>query len=181
MPSLVDALIEDHNEVKQLFSTLETATGQHRLQLFGQLRENLVRHEVAEEEIVRPLTRKSVPGGDGIADARIAEEAEAERLLKELENTEVDTAEWNRLFGELRTAVLMHATHEEENEFPLLRTHVSPDDLEKYGTVFDKAKKLAPTHPHPNTPNTAAANVVLGPLAAITDRAKDLVHRALAG
>jgi iron-sulfur cluster repair protein YtfE (RIC family) len=180
MPNLVDALVEDHKEVKQLFSAMETATGEHRRDLFDQLREQLVRHEVAEEEIVRPLTRKYVPGGDMIADARIAEESAAERLLKVLEKTSFDSAEWNRDLAELRNSVLLHAAEEESDEFPLLRQHVEDKDLVRYGDVFETAKKVAPTHPHPNAPNTAAGNLALGPIAAIVDRARDIVHKALA-
>jgi hypothetical protein len=45
--------------------------------------------------------------------------------------------------------------------------------------MFEKAKKTAPTHPHPSTPNTPGANMALGPVAAVFDRARDAVSSAM--
>lgn len=176
--NLIDALIEDHQNVKRLFSEVATAKGTSRVALFDELRENLIRHEVAEEEIVRPLTKRSVPDGEKIAEERISEESEAEKLLATMEKEEVGSTEWESHFEALRKAVLEHAEREETTEFPSLRSNVPADELDSRGGTYETAKKMAPTHPHPNTPNTPVANMTLGPLAALIDRARDAVSKA---
>lgn len=175
---VLELLLEDHQRVKELFSRIAAETGSARQQLFDTLRESLVRHEVAEEEILRPLTKSSLADGEAIAARRIAEESEAEETLKKMEKSEIGSAEWEALFLELRGAVLEHAEKEETIEFPGLRASLSGGELEKAGKMLEKAKQMAPTHPHPGTPNTPAANMALGPLAALIDRARDAVARA---
>lgn len=179
MANLIDLLLADHAKVRALFDSLATATGSERESLFAELRQDLVQHEVAEEEIVRPLTRQSVPQGGAIADARVDEEAHAETLLAKLEKADVGSGDWDELLAELRKGVLAHAEREEDEEFPALRANVPADRLDKLGAVLELAKQAAPTHPHPATPNTATANLLLGPLAAVTDRARDAVTKAL--
>jgi hemerythrin superfamily protein len=176
---LVAALLEDHEEVRALFEKVITSTGPQREAMFGELRAELVRHEVAEEEIVRPLTKRYAPDGERIADARVREESEAEGLLKELEKLDIASREWEGLFGKLRTAVLDHAEKEETVEFPKLQGNVDPQELERKAATFEKAKTLAPTHPHPATPNSPAANLALGPLAALIDRTRDAISNAI--
>lgn len=177
---LIDALLEDHATVKRLFSRIATASGEEKAELFNTLREDLVRHEVAEEEIVRPLTRSSLADGESIASNRIAEESEAEETLKKMEKSEVGSPEWEELLATLQAAVLAHAEKEESIEFPGLRSGVDADQLDKAYKLFEKAKKAAPTHPHPMTPNTATANLAVGPLAALVDRARDAIAKAKA-
>jgi hypothetical protein len=40
------------------------------------------------------------------------------------------------------------------------------------------AKATAPTHPHPKAPNQPPGNILLGPIAAIIDRARDAARAA---
>lgn len=176
--TLIDLLLEDHETVKRLFTEISTASGDHKIELFDTLRENLVRHEVAEEEIVRPLTKSYLEDGDAVANDRIAEESKAEEVLKKLEKSEFGSPEWERMFQELQADVLEHAEKEETLEFPQLKEKVPADELEKRGQTFETAKKMAPTHPHPATPNTPGATMALGPVAALVDRARDAIAKA---
>jgi hypothetical protein len=41
---------------------------------------------------------------------------------------------------------------------------------------MEKAKKLAPTRPHPRAPDQPPGNLVAGTMAAVMDRAKDMVR-----
>jgi hemerythrin superfamily protein len=176
--TLIDLLLEDHQTVRRLFTEIATATGDRRAELFDTLRETLVRHEVAEEEIVRPLTKSSVPGGKQLMEERISEESKAEGILRQMEKAKVGSSEWEDLFETLRTGVLEHAEMEETREFPQLQAHVPAEQLEERAKIFESAKKLAPTHPHPMTGNTPLANMTLGPVAALIDRARDAIAKA---
>ncbi|EDX26447.1 hypothetical protein SSAG_06291 [Streptomyces sp. Mg1] len=43
---------------------------------------------------------------------------------------------------------------EEQNVFPRLRQGYSPEDLHRLGDKVRRAKKFAPTRPHPGAPGT---------------------------
>lgn len=178
---LIEAVQRDHEEVKKLFERVSKSGGKRREDAFARLRGELIRHEVAEEEIVHPLTKTYAGNGKRIADARAHEEFEAEELLKKMEKADVGTPEWDRMFDRLHAAVLEHAEKEETIEHPRLRASVDRKDLVRYGRAFATAKKLAPTHAHPGTPNGAVANMLAGPVAALVDRAYDAVSKAIAG
>lgn len=173
---IIEALRHDHDEVREMFGRLDAATGEQRGELFQQLVGELVRHEVAEEEILRPVSKRDA--GEEIAAARIHEESEAEQLLKEMEKLDPASAEFTSKLATLRQEVEAHAAAEETQEFPKVAEKESPERLEQMGRIYEAAKKAAPTRPHPATPNTPAANMLVGPFAAVMDRARDAVREA---
>lgn len=173
---IIEALRHDHDEVREMFGRLDAATGEQRRELFQQLVGELVRHEVAEEEILRPVSKRDA--GEEIANARIHEESEAEQLLKDMEKLDPASAEFTSKLATLRQEVEAHAAAEETQEFPKVAEKESPERLEQMGRIYEAAKKTAPTRPHPSTPNTPAANMLVGPFAAVMDRARDAVREA---
>ena len=174
---IIEELRRDHDEVRQLLNSLSVATGEARRDMFQQLVGELIRHEVAEEEILRPVSKRDA--GEAVANARIKEESEAEELLKEMEKLDTDSAEFATKLATLHQEVERHATAEETEEFPLVAQKESADRLAQMGKAYEAAKTLAPTRPHPSTPNTPAANMLVGPFAAVIDRARDAVREAV--
>jgi iron-sulfur cluster repair protein YtfE (RIC family) len=174
---LIESLRNDHDRIQDLFAQMEDATGQARKDLFGLLVAELVRHEVAEEEILRPISRRDA--GDRVVDARIKEESRAEKLLKEMEQLDTATEEFVQKLAKLRDEVEQHASAEESLEFPKVEEAQGRAQLEILGKAYEAAKAVAPTHPHPNTPNTAIANLLVGPYTAVLDRARDAVVGAM--
>jgi hemerythrin superfamily protein len=174
---IIEELRQDHEEVRQMFAELQSATGEKRRDLFQQLVGELVRHEVAEEEILRPVSKRDA--GEAIANARIKEESAAEELLKEMEKLDTDSAEFTEKLAKLHSEVEKHASAEEEKEFPRVAEKESKEKLEQMGKAYEAAKKLAPTRPHPSTPNTPGANMLVGPFAAVMDRARDAIRSAV--
>jgi iron-sulfur cluster repair protein YtfE (RIC family) len=174
---IIEALRHDHDEVREMFGRLEQASGNQRKELFQQLLSELVRHEVAEEEILRPVSKRDA--GEAIANARIKEESEAEELLKEMEKLDTGSPEFTTKLARLRQEVESHAEAEETKEFPRVAEKETSERLQQMGKAYEAAKKLAPTRPHPSTPNTPAANMLVGPFAAVIDRARDAVRDAV--
>jgi iron-sulfur cluster repair protein YtfE (RIC family) len=174
---IIAELRQDHEEVRGLLSLIDSATSEEKKQLFQRLVGELIRHEVAEEEILRPVSKRDA--GEQVADARTKEESEAEKLLSELEKLDPSSSEFREKFAKLRTAVERHAAAEETEEFPKVEEAESPERLEQMGKAYLAAKAMAPTHPHPNTPNSAMANVLVGPFAAVVDRARDAMRKAV--
>ncbi len=174
---IVGLLSEDHNAVKALFGEVVDTEPSGRAELFWKLTEQLVRHEVAEEVTVYPALR-DLPEGDLIAEARLAEQSEAEEKLARLEKMDATAPEFLSELVELRGAVLQHATSEEQQVFPLLEAQPSEWRVTR-GQRYKAAKLAAPTHPHPNAPNTPPGNLVLGPVAAVFDRIRDAARGVL--
>ena len=174
---IIDALRHDHDQFREMFARLDVATGKQRRELFQQLLSEIVRHEVAEEEILRPVSKRDA--GEAIANARIKEESQAEELLKEMEKLDPGSAEFISQLAKLRLEVERHAQAEETKEFPRVAKKESTERLEQMGRAYEAAKRVAPTRPHPSTPNTPVANMLVGPFVAVADRARDAVRDAL--
>jgi len=173
---VVSLLTQDHEAVKQRFSEFESVPPDVRGELFWRLMDQLVRHEVAEEVVVHPVIRKE-PGAAEIVDARIAEEAEAERLLAHMEKLDATSEEFMGALRGLQAAVLDHAEHEEGEEFPLLLANEENGRLLLLGQKYKGAKLEAPNHPHPHAPDRPPGNKIVGPFAAFFDRIREMAHQ----
>ncbi len=74
--------------------------------------------------------------------------------------------------------VLAHADHEEQAEFPLLRKVHDQDRLDRMAKAVLAAEAIAPTRPHPGV-ESPVANLALGPIVAVVDRARDAIRKVL--
>jgi hypothetical protein len=173
---LIEILIEQHARIRELFSHVTGAEGEHKQQAFDELRALLAAHETGEEMVLRPVSSKDA--GSEVADARNQEEDDANRLLAELESMDTASAEFDQAFATLEQAVLDHAEHEEREEFPPVREREDRDRLVSMGKLLRAAEKIAPTHPHPSTAGSPAAQWTVGPFASLVDRARDAIKGA---
>ncbi len=169
---VVTFLKEQHEQIQEALALVLSRTGQERADAFVALRRLLAVHETAEEEIVHPAARKALANGEVVVLARLQEEKQAKTLLTELEELDVDSSEFERKFTLLQSSVLMHARAEEENEFELLADALPADRLEHMRKAVTFAERVAPTRPHPGV-ESATANLLAGPFAAMVDRARD--------
>ncbi len=173
---VVDVLIEQHSLIRDLFDEVKVAQGEAQQEAFHRLRRMLAVHETAEEEVVHPVARRTLAGGnDGLVDDRLAEENEAKQLLGQLEDLQPGESNFRELLDELRLAVLAHARSEERYEFIPLREKADPATLRSMAAAVKAAEAIAPTHPHAGV-ESAAANLGAGPIAAIVDRVKDAIR-----
>jgi len=172
---LIEVLVHDHREVEAMFADLERSVDDpaHRRRVADAVIAELVRHSVAEEEYLYPTARRALPDGDALADHEIAEHAEAERMMKELEGLDAAGADFARVLSQLMSAIRHHVEEEETDLFPRLRSSCTEEDLRELGRKVERAKKLAPTRPHPNAPDEPPWNKILAPGAGLVDRVRD--------
>ena len=121
MPDVVDLLLAQHERVREQFIHLLAATGQQKVELFAGLVEMLHRHEATEQQIVHPLL--------GGIDDILSEERAADTAIAELIALGVDHPAFDGKLADLHAAVLAHAAHEEEQEFPALRETIPAAQL----------------------------------------------------
>jgi len=176
---VIAILLEQHRRIRELFTHVKGAEGKRKQQTFDELRVLLAAHETAEEMVLRPVSCEDA--GPAVADARNQEEREAARMLSLLEAMDVSSAEFDRTFTEFEQAVLDHAEHEEQEEFPPVLARESQHTLVGMGTVLRAAEMAAPTHPHPLTAGSPIAQWMVGPWASLIDRARDAIKAAMPG
>jgi hemerythrin superfamily protein len=171
---VVAFLKEQHEQIKAMFQQVADTAGEDREKAFLQLRRLLAVHETAEEEIVHPRAKSELDNGEAVVAARLAEENEAKQVLTELEKLDVDSAEFEQKFANFRQDVIAHAEAEESEEFSQLAAQLDDGQLARMRKAAELAEKTAPTHPHAGV-ESQAANLAVGPFAAMLDRAKDLI------
>ncbi|MGW2615698.1 hemerythrin domain-containing protein [Streptomyces sp. NPDC001500] len=175
--NVIQELTADHREVDELFAQIEALPGTdpQRRELADRLTMELVRHSVAEEQYLYPTVRRYVDGGDDLADKELADHAEVEQMLKELEGCEPGDGRFDALIMRLKDSVTAHVGDEENRLFPMLADVCSADALEELGEKVRSAKRHAPTRPHPSAPDTPPANKLLAPGAGMVDRLRDML------
>jgi hemerythrin superfamily protein len=173
----VALLMRQHEEIRRLCRKVESNTGERRAEAFDRLRRLLAVHETAEEQIIHPLVRNSVPRGDEIVDARLEEERRGKRMLRDLERMGTSDPSFTPMFARFRVAVFEHAEREETEEFPALRRR-GEAELRGLAAAIKAAEAMAPTHPHPGV-ESALSNMVFGGVVSVADRTRDLLRKVM--
>ena len=169
-PDVIAVLQSQHARMKDLFAQIDAAMGPAKQELFDELRRLLAVHEIGEAVVLRPVAEKVA--GEQEADARNAEEREANKVLAELEKLDVTGPEFAAKFAGFQSAVLTHAEHEEAEEFPVVRASCSPPELQEMGRRLLAAESGASTHDRPGA-GSSAAQKVIGPFTAMVDKVRD--------
>lgn len=176
---LVSRILDDHELIRTRFSLLLDAPPTQREPLFRELVATLVQHEAVESIVLHPTVRDNVPGGEKLAEDRLVEEQESEERLAELEELDPTSDMFVAALTSLRDEVIHHAEAEEREEFPKLREHVDADVLEVLGEQYERLKATAPTHPHPESGQSAISNLFGGPIIGMVDRVRDAFSAAM--
>jgi iron-sulfur cluster repair protein YtfE (RIC family) len=169
--SVIAVLLAQHARIRESIAAVQVAPPEQRQEPFDKLRERLAVHEAGEEIVLRPVSREDA--GAQIADARNEEESEAAKVLAELEELDVTSEQFGLKLNELAEAVSQHAEREETEEFPAVQSAHTDQELIALGEKLLKAERTAPTHPHPTAAGSPVAQRVIGPFAAMLDRARD--------
>lgn len=171
---VVDILSEDHREfLGTIDQIMVTEQPEQRRDLTDVLIAEIMRHAVAEEMYVYPAIKKHVPDGEASVEHDKEEHEQIVRLMKSLEDVDASETRFTDLLTELRSLLEHHATDEETEQFPQLRAHIPGQELVDIGGKVEKAKKLAPTRPHPSAPHSQAFHKLVGPGVGFVDRLRD--------
>jgi hemerythrin superfamily protein len=173
-PDVVDILTADHREATDLVTQiLASSDPQRRREMADVLITELVRHSVAEEMYVYPAMREHLPDGDDAVAHDVAEHKELEATLKKMEKADAAGSEFDPLVRELESTLRDHIQDEETDQFPQLRAKLPSETLRELGDKVEHAKKLAPTRPHPSSPNSELFHKMVGPGVGFVDRLRD--------
>jgi hemerythrin-like domain-containing protein len=183
MHSVFDVLSHDHLEVKRMLAELETGptvvTGasENHLALRKRMVEELIieesKHEAAEEMHFWPAVREHLPNGDELADTAIGQEQEGKEVLGHLDKLDASQPEFEDVLAKFIKAGRAHIAFEESVVWPALAAALTAEQAADLGQKFEKAKKTAPTRPHPGTPAKPGVLKGAGPAVAAMDRLRD--------
>lgn len=171
----IELLTNDHRTVEQLFGQLEAATGEAARDAAEEIVRELSVHAVIEETVLYPAAREALEGEE-LVDHSLDEHQQVKELLTQVDGKPADDPETRRVFGEIKSAVEEHVEEEEGQLFPQLRGQLDEERLKQLGDAMEKAKSLAPTHPHPHAPDRPPGNVIASVPAALLDKVRDALR-----
>jgi hemerythrin-like domain-containing protein len=179
-PDVIDELTKDHREALDLLKKItNTSSAKERRDLADTVIAEVVRHSVAEEMWVYPAMRKHVKDGDDEVSHDIDEHKQLEVIMKKLEHEDSSSKRFGELVEEMTEALRHHAEDEENDQFPRLRKAVPREELLDLRKKVSDAKDIAPTRPHPGSPNSEVFHKLVGPGVGLVDRLRDkLSNRA---
>jgi hypothetical protein len=96
-------------------------------------------------------------------------------LLARLEDGKPGDPDYHDALQQFVKAGREHIMFEQNEVWPRFKAAVSREDLESLGEKLEKAKKAAPTRPHPNTPPNPAVQKTVGTAAGVADHLVDAV------
>jgi hypothetical protein len=170
----IEFLRADHVRVLEMLARLEQGppVGTSAVADDKRVRRELVtelviaesQHEAVEEQFFWPAVRAQVPTGERMAELALKQEQAAKHVLDKLDRASPDDPEFERLISKVIADGRAHIAY---------RDSLSRVDLDRIGEKMAKAKKSAPTRPHPHTPPSPAVLKTVGAAAAAVDRARD--------
>lgn len=171
-PDAVELLREQHDHIRDLFGQYERLSAQpskRKDELAELLVLHLVKHAEVEELVFYPAVRSEVEGLDAEVDEDLEEHHTAELLLWEIDKMSSSDERFDAKVGVLQELVTHHLEEEEQDLFPKVREALSEQRRRQLGAAMMRAHKIAPSRPHPVTPDEPPANLVAGVVGAGQD------------
>src|SRR6187431_1936229 len=172
----ITLLRNDHKAVEQLFKRFEKAgdsASVEKRQIVDRIVEELSIHATIEEQYFYPVARATVPKTEDIALESLEEHHIVKWVLSELADLDPRDERFDAKVTVLMENVRHHVEEEESDFFPKVRNALGRTALADLGEALADAKKSAPTHPHPRSPDVPPANGVVGTIAGVVDRVGD--------
>ena len=172
----ITLLKDDHKTVERLFKRFEKAgEGAHveKREIVDRIIEELSVHASVEEQVFYPVARATVPDTERVALESLEEHHVVKLLLSELERLDAGHERFDAKVTVLIENVRHHVEEEEQEFFPKVRSSLGRKALTELGETVAAAKRSAPTHPHPRSPDEPPANAVVGATAGVVDRVGD--------
>jgi len=178
---VISILKEDHRAVDALFKRFEElgprAQKSKQTTVEKILRELSI-HAAVEEQVLYPFVREQLPEQE----SQVLESLEEHLVVKwecaALADMKAGDERFDAKVNVLMESVRHHVKEEEKQLFPALRAAVGRPELQELGEAVVRAKKTAPTRPHPLAPDTPPGNLV-NAAAGMLDRARDVGRGAI--
>lgn len=188
MATSVDAvavLERDHRELEELFQAFErSGSAPRRKELAARIVRELSIHASLEEQLVYPRIRRVDDHAAGAAGRRgaskepqvlvaLEEHHLAKVALTEIARLPAGDARFDAKVRVLIASVRRHVEEEERDLLPAMARAYTPEELQELGTALERARRIAPTRPHPSAPDEPPGAMFAGLAAGAYDRSRD--------
>ncbi len=178
-PDAVELLLEQHDRIRDFFdefAELSSRPSKRKDELVDLLITHLVKHAEVEELVFYPAVRSEMSGFDAEIDEDLEEHHAAELLLAELDHMSSDHDRFDAKVLVLREIVTHHLQEEEQDLFPKVREAIDQQRRRQLGAAMVRAHKIAPSRPHPFSPDEPPANLIAGLPGAAYDAVKGVLR-----
>ena len=169
---VIDFLKAQHGQMYSLLARIQSSRDADRHNAFIEFRKLLAMHETAEEQIVHPVAKVSIPGGKDVVAARLREEHKVKSMLVHLEGLDMNSNEFDDQIALLEQELRAHNEAEEREELENMLAEFDRSRLERMRVAVEYAEAIGPTRPHPAL-DSSLANMFAGPFTSMVDRMRD--------
>lgn len=164
-PEAIELLTDQHERIRELFEAIEkrrsSPPSTAKLDTVRELISTLVKHAEIEELVFYPAVRAELGLTDDVNES-LEEHHAAELLLAELEKLPAEAERYDAKITVLRENVLHHIDEEETELFPRVRETLDEERRRELGRAMTQAWHIAPSRPHPLSPDTPPGNWLVG-------------------
>ena len=143
MPGVITLIKDDHKTLESVFKQLEKAEPRDIPGLLRQVAELLIPHSKAEEQVVYPAIKATVPDEITDVDDGLAEHHHVEQTLHELLDADPEAPGVDGLIAAMIGEVRHHVDEEEQEILPAFAEAASNQQLSDLGNRFTAAKEQA--------------------------------------
>ncbi len=159
----ITLLKQDHRSVEKAFKAFERA-GDRALKAKADAVRTMVSelsvHAAAEEQAFYPAVRSEVAGASDTVLESLEEHHIVKWVLSELDGMDPRAERFDAKVRVLIETVRHHVDEEEHELFPLVRQTLGRKRLAEIGAALERAKRAAPRHPHPRSPDEPGRDLV---------------------
>lgn len=169
----------DHAKLDNLLRQLGRSGATEQDAILSRIYRLVFRHAFAEEAVLWPVIRRSVPNGEQLTLQVEQEHQEINELVTRLERLQPGSPERELVLSRVIVLLRRDVRDEEDVLLPNLQTRSSPATLRWVGIVWYAVRKIAPTRPHPIVARRPPGNVLSALPLSLLDRMRDLTDAAL--
>ena len=180
-PEATRLLESHHDQIRRLFDQFEQLgpdASQRKQEVVRELITTLVKHSEVEEQVFYPVVREELADTDAEMDENLEEHHAAELLMSELDTMRPDAPRYDAKVKVLIENLTIHLDEEEQDLFPRVREELSEERRREIGSAMVKVWQVAPTRPHPHSPQTPPGNLITGLPATVVDLGVGVVRTA---
>lgn len=164
-PDAVELLRQQHDAIRDQFDQFEQLSprpSQKKQDLVRDIITHLVKHAEIEEQAFYPAVRETLERADATVDDSLEEHHVAEVLLAELDHLTPEADRFDAKVRVLIEDVREHMAKEEAEVFPAVVEAMPEERRREIGAAMVQLWEVAPTRPHPLSPDTPPANFLFG-------------------
>jgi hemerythrin superfamily protein len=165
----------DHVRLDRMLSALEGASGSGQEEMLQRVNRLVFSHAFAEETVLWPVLRRTLPDGDALTLRVEQEHQEVNELVTALERDGRNDPERAARLARLVEVLREDVRDEEDVLLPRLQQALDAAQLRRLGWQWEMARRVSPTRPHPTVSRRPPGNALSGLPLTLLDRTRDLV------